>query len=110
MTRLALICLLAACSGGTSSSSKPAPGPPPPPAKDGKPEEKPEPPKTLPGQPCDADDACGAPFECVKYYGIAGARGPQFSSCEIKCGEKAACPDKLKCITIADGPGAVCRP
>ncbi|CAN5888209.1 hypothetical protein BH11MYX3_BH11MYX3_23400 [soil metagenome] len=108
MTRLALICFLAACSGGNNTStSKPAP----PPAKDGKPEKPaPEPAKTIPGQPCDPADACGTGFECVKYYGIAGPRGPQFSSCEVKCGEGAACPEGLKCITIADGPGAVCRP
>jgi hypothetical protein len=46
----------------------------------------------------------------VKYYGIAGARGPEFKSCEIKCaGKGAACPDGRKCTTIADGPGSVCR-
>jgi hypothetical protein len=45
----------------------------------------------------------------VKYYGIAGPRGPQFTSCETKCDGGKACPDGLKCTTIADGPGAVCR-
>jgi hypothetical protein len=45
----------------------------------------------------------------VKYYGIAGPRGPQFSSCEIRCDGKEGCPTGLDCITIADGPGQVCR-
>lgn len=62
------------------------------------------------GQSCGAADACleGA---CVKYYGIAGPRGPEFKSCEIKCGGTGAapCPSGKQCVTIADGPGQVCR-
>ena len=62
------------------------------------------------GQKCGAADACleGA---CVSYFGIAGPRGPEFKSCEIKCGGAgaAACPAGKQCITIADGPGQVCR-
>ena len=107
-----LFVLLAACSGSSTSSPGPASGssqppPPPPPSGSG----------TAPaavdiaklGQPC-TDGACSAGMECVKYYGIAGPRGPEFSSCEIKCSEKSACPDGTHCATIADGPGAVCRP
>jgi hypothetical protein len=63
------------------------------------------------GEPCDAAGQCGGkPLECVKFYGIAGARGPQFTSCEIRCGENGECPKGQSCRTIADGPGQVCRP
>jgi hypothetical protein len=65
----------------------------------------------LPGRgvPC-VDGACAKGLTCVEYYGIAGARGPKFSSCENPCDSGAACPPGLTCITIADGPGQVCRP
>jgi hypothetical protein len=64
------------------------------------------------GEPCDANGKCSQRLTCVRYYGVAGARGPQFTSCEIKCGEgiKGRCPKGQACITIADGPGQVCRP
>jgi eight-cysteine-cluster-containing protein len=62
------------------------------------------------GMPCD-DGKCAAGLECVSYYGIAGPRGPKFTSCEIRCGLSAkSCPAGMSCITIADGPGQVCRP
>ena len=61
------------------------------------------------GQPCGANDLCGAGAECVSYYGIAGARGPQFKTCEIRCGADKQCPSGLACKTVADGPGQVCR-
>ena len=64
------------------------------------------------GMPC-ADGKCAAGLTCVSYYGIAGPRGPKFTSCEIPCGLAGAsqgCPSGQKCITIADGPGQVCRP
>ncbi len=63
-----------------------------------------------------ARDACGgtvcaAGLTCVTYYGIAGPRGPELKSCERVCGEgKPLCPQGESCITIADGPGPVCRP
>lgn len=61
------------------------------------------------GAPCD-DKGCGGGFECKAYYGIAGPKGPQMKTCEISCSAKGAkCPDGTKCITIADGPGRVCR-
>ena len=47
---------------------------------------------------------------CVAYYGIAGAKGPEFKTCEIKCTAKTECPGAMSCVTIADGPGQVCRP
>lgn len=55
------------------------------------------------------DETCTEGRECVSYYGIAGASGPQFHSCEWKCDRKQACPAGTTCTTIADGPGAVCR-
>ncbi len=62
------------------------------------------------GQKCGDGDACAGGLECVKYYGIGGPRGGQFTSCEIRCGKgKPACGDGLQCTTIADGPGQVCR-
>ena len=62
------------------------------------------------GMPCD-DGKCQAGFECVSYYGIAGPRGPKFTSCEIRCGMgDKGCPSGQRCVTIADGPGQVCRP
>jgi hypothetical protein len=62
------------------------------------------------GEPCDAAGQCARGLQCVKYFGIAGARGPQFTSCEIRCGEGGKCPNGQSCRTIADGPGQVCRP
>jgi len=69
---------------------------------------------TLPGG-APAGDACGdavcqAPQTCVKYYGIAGPSGPQFESCEVVCTPgKTTCPAGTTCVTVADGPGNVCR-
>jgi hypothetical protein len=62
------------------------------------------------GQPCGEADACQSGATCVKYYGIAGPSGPEFKSCEIQCTDpKGTCPDGTKCVTVADGPGQVCR-
>jgi len=56
------------------------------------------------------DATCAAGQTCVSYYGIAGPRGPKFTSCERTCGEgDPECPAGESCITIADGPGQVCR-
>ena len=65
----------------------------------------------LPGQAerCTADGRCAAGLECVRYYGVAGRAGPEFTSCEIRCGKGATCPAGQQCRTIADGPGQVCR-
>lgn len=62
-----------------------------------------------PGEKCGANDSCAAGLECVSYYGIAGARGPQFKTCERRCSDKKPCPTGQQCNTIADGPGQVCR-
>lgn len=62
------------------------------------------------GTPC-LEGQCDPGLTCVKYYGIAGPRGPQFTSCEVPCeAPDAVCPPGQACITIADGPGRVCRP
>ena len=62
------------------------------------------------GQAC-PDGRCAEGLTCVKYYGIAGPSGPEFTSCEIPCmGPKSKCPDGQTCMTISDGPGSVCRP
>jgi hypothetical protein len=45
----------------------------------------------------------------VHYRGVAGAAGPEFKTCEKKCGDDKACPDGKRCATVADGPGRVCR-
>ncbi|HEU4614151.1 MAG TPA: hypothetical protein VFS15_18785 [Kofleriaceae bacterium] len=61
------------------------------------------------GENCGPNDTCAQGLTCVSYYGIAGPRGPQFKSCEIKCQAQTDCPAGTKCVTIADGPGQVCR-
>jgi len=81
----------------------------------------PAPPSESGGDDC-GGQVCKAPTECIEYYGIAGPKGPKLFSCEIPCksaasgkgdkgvqGGEGACPDGMKCITIADGPGRVCR-
>lgn len=61
-------------------------------------------------QPCPQGD-CGDGLKCLTYYGIAGPQGPKFTSCEIPCaGRSSVCPAGQACVTIADGPGQVCRP
>ena len=74
---------------------------------------QPEPPKQkflFQGQPC-VQGKCAKGLQCLTYFGIAGPRGPAFSTCEIPCQEPASlCPSGQRCTTIADGPGPVCRP
>jgi hypothetical protein len=60
------------------------------------------------GEKCGDGDTCGT-GSCVKYYGIAGPSGPEFKSCEIRCDDATPCADGRKCVTVADGPGRVCR-
>lgn len=59
---------------------------------------------------------CQPPTVCLEYYGIAGPSGPKFVSCEIPCDptakakkKQSGCPEGMSCVTIADGPGSVCR-
>jgi hypothetical protein len=61
------------------------------------------------GDDCSKGQSCSAPSTCVSYRGIAGARGPTFKTCEIKCTKGSACPSGTRCVQIADGPGEVCR-
>jgi hypothetical protein len=61
------------------------------------------------GEPC-PNRVCDRDLTCVAYYGIAGPRGPLFTSCEIRCSDNSECPSAQRCVTIADGPGQVCRP
>ncbi len=110
---------LVACSSTSPSSTPPPPGPGPVPTPNAEPahaqpEEKlppAPPPATRPGigEKCGEGDECQAPATCVKYYGIAGKRGPEFKTCEVKCDPTSKCPDGKTCRTIADGPGSVCR-
>lgn len=94
---LAFALSLAACGG---KSRPPVTEPPPPTTMD----------LSKLGQPCGEAGACET-GTCAKYYGIAGPSGPEFSSCEIGCAEPdQTCPEGTACTTIADGPGAVCRP
>lgn len=106
ITRLALplVLVVAACGPKAKPADKPGGGTgsqePPPVAID----------LTKLGSACGADGACPDGMLCARYYGIAGPSGPEFSSCEIACDTGQACPDGATCATIADGPGAVCRP
>jgi hypothetical protein len=61
------------------------------------------------GERCGAGDACADGLTCISYYGIAGARGPAFNSCEIRCAGEKSCPNGTTCMTVSDGPGRVCR-
>ena len=114
--RFLLVLALAASSFGCSSSSSPQPASQP--AVPAPPAPKEAPPATPPtagggapgvGQTCGSADECAPGLECIKFYGIAGARGPQFKSCEIRCGADKMCPTGTACKTVADGPGQVCR-
>jgi hypothetical protein len=62
------------------------------------------------GAVCSDTAPCAQGLSCTTYYGIAGANGPAFQSCELKCGSDADCAAGTHCITISDGPGQVCRP
>jgi hypothetical protein len=106
--------LLSACCGGKSTpptTPEPTPG-----TSEPGPTEPGTEPGTEPvidvaqlGSECGEGDRCASGLTCVKYYGIAGPSGPEFKSCEVTCAEKTTCPTGSSCVTIADGPGAVCR-
>jgi eight-cysteine-cluster-containing protein len=75
------------------------------------------PPVPTPSEPPPAEVSCATvlcqpPRTCLEYYGIAGPSGPKFASCEVACdptSKKNSCPEGTSCVTIADGPGNVCR-
>lgn len=54
------------------------------------------------------DNACSDGLSPTYFYGIAGASGPRFCTCEIPCGADTTCPSGMKCTSIADGPSNVC--
>jgi hypothetical protein len=117
---LAALLLLAACPKGPPTPTEPGANPgsavDPAPGTGSKTNPEPgpgsatEPPRAGPklGQPCGPSDSCGE-GACVTYYGIAGPRGPAFKSCEIRCNPQGGCDGGRQCITVADGPGQVCR-
>ena len=118
MKRALLLFALVACSGKSSSPEAPPPLRPEPTTEGSGSaagsSTDPVATDTNPGmgEKCGEADACAKGFECVSYYGIAGARGPQFKTCEIRCemqNKESVCPKGTQCTTIADGPGQVCR-
>jgi hypothetical protein len=120
MKRALMLIVLAACSSASSTPTAPPPPAAPPAEGSGSAAGYTGSASTDPladvnpgmGDTCGPNDACARGYECVKYYGIAGARGPQFKTCEIRCemqNKESACPPNSKCTTIADGPGQVCR-
>jgi hypothetical protein len=116
MKRALLLFALAACSSKSSTTNAPPPLRPDPTEGSGSAAGSSTDPVAEAGpgmgEKCGENDACAKGFECVSYYGIAGARGPQFKSCEIKCemqNKESVCPKGTQCTTIADGPGQVCR-
>lgn len=66
-------------------------------------------PRPKQGQACDSAGQCARHLECVHYRGFAGAAAPEMTSCERRC-TAGKCPNGEVCLTIADGPGEVCRP
>lgn len=62
------------------------------------------------GRPCGGPAECPSGLECLRYFGVAGRSGPEFGSCETPCAAESGCPAGLECVSIADGPGRVCRP
>jgi hypothetical protein len=106
--------LVLGCSQTATRSAETAPAQPPQPAASA-PIQLPPPAPTpqagsadAQGQPCQ-NGKCPAPLTCITYYGIAGPRGPAFTSCEIPCAGGAKCPKGQTCVVVADGPGQVCR-
>jgi hypothetical protein len=62
--------------------------------------------------PMCGNERCKPGEECITYRGIAGAKGPVFRECGIRCRRgqpRGGCPEGMRCVMIADGPGPVCR-
>lgn len=99
MLRMCLCLFAFGCSSPAPAPTAPTPPPPAPsgPSTEGL------------GNKCDAE-TCADGQTCTSYFGIAGPNGPEFKSCEIGCKGDGPCPEGTKCVTIADGPGQVCRP
>jgi hypothetical protein len=59
------------------------------------------------GAACSPSHTCSPGVTCLTYTGLGGT---ELESCEIQCETDAGvCPPGTACITISDGPGAVCR-
>jgi hypothetical protein len=59
---------------------------------------------------CETSADCKSGQSCLNYFGIAGAQGPLFQTCEIPCPKgNSQCPSGLECVNIIDGPGTVCQ-
>lgn len=103
-------CALLLVVGACDSKKPPASGSTPPPEEPPVAEPEPEPEPDEPAGEACGEQTCVPPQQCLTYYGIAGASGPEFKTCEIPCSAaKGGCPDGMECVTIADGPGSVCR-
>ncbi len=116
---LLALALLGGCRGAPSSAESPSSAgertdpPEPEPAEPEPAEPEPAEPEPKPKPPLCNGQPCAAPRECLGYFGIAGPSGPRFEACEIRCergtGDNDGCPEGTRCVTIADGPGDVCR-
>lgn len=63
-----------------------------------------------PDGPACGNKTCVSGEKCIEYFGVAGPAGPRFYECGIPCNpQKPNCPEAMSCVTIADGPGPVCR-
>jgi hypothetical protein len=113
------ICLLSLAVGFSLGSSLGCRRPPAPTDNGEREPAAPELPLTQPPPTCDGQP-CEPPRQCISYFGIAGAAGPTFHACEIPCDVSSrpedraefgsgSCPEGMRCVTIADGPGSVCR-
>ncbi len=108
-TLLLLLGVLGGCGGAKSAPANESVTPATEGAGAGPAAESPTPVEAY-GAACSATAPCASGLTCTKYYGIAGPSGPAFESCEVSCADGKACPGDTSCVTIADGPGMVCRP
>ena len=112
---ISLVAVLSACSSLAGCGHSGAPSPAAPPVVVAAPVVSPQPvsgdgSEGIQGGPCGEGEKCAPGLACRTYYGVAGPQGPKFSSCEIACiPGKSKCPSGQACMTIADGPGSVCR-
>jgi hypothetical protein len=114
---LPVLVLAAACNGGTTPAQTPSDSGGPSMGEKGTPSAEPTAPSNggtgeAPAAAKCGGQTCASGEQCISYYGIAGPRGPAMQECGIPCrrGEhNDGCPQGKKCVTVADGPGDVCR-